>query len=457
MTLKNISKYIMLLPVVALWQCEPSIDEFTPTKGDADFTTFVALGDSYGSGYTDGALSREGQESSYVAILAQQMQNVGLGEFNQPLLPEGTSVGSSGNGSFYLKSTGNPAMPVAPETNVQGNAELLTDPSTWINTDGPYHNVSVPGARTYHLLTPVYGNPLEGNPYYARFASNPGTSTMLEDALSNNPTFFSCWLAGNDVLGYALSGGEGGVGTGPADYTDEATFTFAMNTLVESLTVNGAKGVIGNIPDIGAIPFFNTVPYNALPLDQATADILNAAYADYNTGAFVMDRDSVKFMEGANALIIEDSDYPLALGKRRQIKPTEKFLLTLPVSKIKEEGWGTQVPIPEEYVLDETELENIRNATARFNEIVEDLASEHGLAFVDAHTLMENVKNGLSIDGNTYTAAFVTGGAFSLDGVHTTARGSAMIANEFIKAINKQYGSCIPMANINDYPTVEFP
>ena len=34
-----------------------------------------------------------------------------------------------------------------------------------------------------------------------------------------------------------------------------------------------------------------------------------------------------------------------------------------------------------------------------------------------------------------------TGGAFSLDGVHPTARGYAFIANEFMKAIDVTYGS----------------
>ena len=56
-----------------------------------------------------------------------------------------------------------------------------------------------------------------------------------------------------------------------------------------------------------------------------------------------------------------------------------------------------------------------------------------------------------------YATTFVKGGFFSLDGIHATARGSAIIANAFIDAINKQYNAMVPKANVNDYPTVQFP
>nr|WP_321410478.1 hypothetical protein [uncultured Carboxylicivirga sp.] len=64
---------------------------------------------------------------------------------------------------------------------------------------------------------------------------------------------------------------------------------------------------------------------------------------------------------------------------------------------------------------------------------------------------------GLIIDGNRYSTTFVTGGIFSLDGIHATGRGSAIIANSFIEAINEQFDAQVPEVNINDYKTVEFP
>ena len=59
---------------------------------------------------------------------------------------------------------------------------------------GPYNNMGVPGAKSFHLLAPGYGNIANflaaANPYFIRMASSPN-ATVLEDALAQNPTFFS--------------------------------------------------------------------------------------------------------------------------------------------------------------------------------------------------------------------------------------------------------------------------
>jgi hypothetical protein len=53
-------------------------------------------------------------------------------------------------------------------------------------------------------------------------------------------------------------------------------------------------------------------------------------------------------------------------------------------------------------------------------------------------------------------STFVTGGTFSLDGVHPSPRGYALIANKFIEAINAKYGSNLNGVNIGNYP-IMFP
>ena len=58
-------------------------------------------------------------------------------------------------------------------------------------------------------------------------------------------------------------------------------------------------------------------------------------------------------------------------------------------------------------------------------------------------------------NGGVLTSDFVTGGAFSLDGVHPTARGYAFVANLAIDAINRKYTANIPMVDIGNYPTVQ--
>ena len=51
-----------------------------------------------------------------------------------------------------------------------------------------------------------------------------------------------------------------------------------------------------------------------------------------------------------------------------------------------------------------------------------------------------------------FTTTFVTGGLFSLDGVHPTSRGQGIIANEFIKVINTKWGTSIPLVNVSQIP-----
>jgi hypothetical protein len=453
-------KYIGLLSIsMVLWQCEPAIDEFVPSAGNADYTTYVAIGDSYSAGYTDGALGKRGQEVSFPNIIAQQLKLVGMeGDFKQPLTPEGKSVGTTVidangnlNGYYYLSiATGS----LAPMPSI-GNTELLTNPANWINSQAPFNNVAVPGARSYHLIAPQFGNPTLGvgnfNPFYSRFASNPGVSTVMGDAALLQPTFFTLMIGGNDVLGYALAGGETDA------VTDINTFNYSVNLVIAKMKETADFGAIANVLDINSLPYFSTIPYNAMVLTADQAAAMNAGYANYNTGAAAMGYPKMKFVAGPNAFIIVD-DAMAALGSLRQIKPNEKILLPA-LSKIQntEIGWGSKVPIPNAYTLDTAEVKIIKDQTVLYNESILSFAITNSLAFVDVSGLMTELKDGVMIDGNKYSTTFVSGGVFSLDGIHATGRGSAMIANRFINAINTKYNAAIPLVNINAYETVTFP
>ena len=54
------------------------------SPGSANFAKYVALGDSFAAGYSDGALFKKGQEGSYVNILSQQFAEAGGGERGDP-------------------------------------------------------------------------------------------------------------------------------------------------------------------------------------------------------------------------------------------------------------------------------------------------------------------------------------------------------------------------------------
>jgi hypothetical protein len=66
---------------------------------------------------------------------------------------------------------------------------------------------------------------------------------------------------------------------------------------------------------------------------------------------------------------------------------------------------------------------------------------------VDVHALLETARRrGLVVGRYRLTTAFL-GGLFSLDGIHPTNTGYAILANEFIGTLNRRFDTRIPEVN----------
>lgn len=459
--------------------CEDDFDtdvkDVQVTAGEADFSKYVALGNSLTSGYRDGALYVDGQNESYPSMISMQMKLAGGGEFKQPLMPNNTGgftnlPGFPGKLTLQLVNGS-----LAPVESAPGAA--LDN----VKAGGPYQNLGVPGAKVAHLLAPGYGNPANlplglANPYYTRFATST-TSSVAADALAQNPTFISLWIGNNDVLGYATTGGDGSNPITPVDGAVGVGFNSTYTALVSALFPSGTtrKGIIANIPTVTNVPFFTRVP--AMPLTNLTdAQVtqLNGGYAQYNAGlaqakalGAINDaeyqRRLIKFTAGAvaNGAVIVDKDLTAVPGLPKYRQTTSKDLILLPASKVlnPQAGGGTSNPLEDKLVLTEAEAAKVLTATTAYNTTIKAVAESKGLAFVDMNAKMTelNSKSGILWDGVKYTATFVTGGAFSLDGVHLTGRGYAIVANEFIKTINMKYKSTLPQVDPNKYSGVKFP
>jgi len=89
-----------------------------------------------------------------------------------------------------------------------------------------------------------------------------------------------------------------------------------------------------------------------------------------------------------------------------------------------------------------------RAAVNAYNVVIEAVARQTGAVVVDIHGLFEHLQNGVVIGGRFLTTAFL-GGLFSLDGVHPTNTGYAIMANETIKAMNTQLHVGIPPVSLN--------
>jgi hypothetical protein len=485
---------------------DPAVVEVPVVRGSADFTKYVALGNSLTAGFSDGALFIASQENAYPKLMADQFALAGGGEFKTPFMNDnigGLLVGGNALPGFGPRLIFNGVAPI-PLPNATPTTEI------GVPLTGLFNNMGVPGAKSFHLLAPGYGDlnglfasPATSNPYFVRFRSS-ATTSVIADAMAQNPTFFSLWIGNNDILGYATTGGDG---TNPI--TSEALFTQAYTTLVTTLTSSGAKGVVANIPDVKTIPHFKVVPFN--PLDPASPTFgpqiptLNATFAPLNQAfAFlgVPERSIVFSTTAKSPVVIFDETLPNISAQLSQVlqaggvpaptavllagqfgqsrQATRADLFVLPASSIigtvntqyyaalvgqgvpaatagQLSVNGVTYPLRDKWVLLPSEQAEIQTATTLFNGIIKSTADQAGLAFVDANSILRTVANGgVRFNNFTMTAAFVQGGAFGLDGIHLTARANAYMANQFMTAINTTYGSTLRMYKPGDY-SISYP
>ncbi len=500
-------KYIFLMALAASFAaCDVNneLDEIpaevvvlpTPTAGTADFSKYVSIGASFTAGFSDGSVFLAAQSRSFPSIMAQMMSNVGGGNFVQPLVSDnvgGLTLGGQVISSprLFFNGAGPAVVPGTPTTEV---SNILT---------GPFNNYGVPGAKSFHMVAPGYGSiagvGTTANPYFVRMASSP-TTTVLADAAGAGATFFTISeIGGNDVLGYAISGGTGTVQTGnpnPATYgsndiTDPGLFTQVFSSMVTTMTAGGAKGAVVTVPSIVNLPFFTTVPHNPVPLDAATAAQLNAGYAAYNanllpaiTGANALGnlgmtpeeiaaevaRRTITFSAGQNAVVIIDEDLTDITGINPQLlsmrqATADDFLVLTSSSFIGTTVGGNPalingltVPLADNWVLTPEEQNSIQVATDAYNATIVSIGNANGLAVVDLNGLLtEASTTGTQFDEFTMTTSLVFGGMVSLDGIHLTSRGYALMANKILEAVDATYGSNFMasgnVAKAANYPT----
>ena len=519
------NKFIYLAIIAAGFaSCEPEFDKEVGanySSGEADFTSYVAIGNSLTAGYMDGTVSRVGQTYSYPNLLAQQFALVGGGAFTQPSFAE--DVNNLGGINFNNPLIPNSSTRLVIDASQQRPENIVGSPTITLTPQAmAYNNMGVPGAKSFHLLAPGYGsaaNLLLGraNPYFVRHATS-SSATVIGDAMTKNPTFFTNWIGANDVLSYATNGGAKPDGTtpaddhnttgninpltyGPNDITNTNLYESTYRNMINTLTNGGAKGVVCTIPSVTSIPYFTTVPFAPLSptaLGGATTiATLNAQLYGPLDAIFTAlgepNRVNPLSATSANPILIFDADaldrtaqitgalsgtlgvptataFGMVFGKARQATAADLVVLTAysvigtpnasspsPLININ----GVSYPMANKWVLTATEKTKVANATAAYNASIRSIAATKNLAVADMNSIMTQLVSGLRIEtGQVYTANYFSGSTteglvlFSLDGVHPNARGYAVITNEIIKVINAHYKSNLPLHNPSYFPGI---
>jgi hypothetical protein len=174
--------------------------------------------------------------------------------------------------------------------------------------------------------------------------------------------------------------------------------------------------------------FFNNFVEIARRLNAMNSPVVVANIPDVTKIALLMDRqDLIRFL---------GSDYGLPAGYYTTIVSMMLVKLGL------EDGSNFSNP---DYVLDSSEVALIQQRTAIFNDIIKYVALTYNIPVVDINSLFnELAANPPVVFGIPVTNSYL-GGFFSLDGVHPSNFGHAVLANAFIQKLDEYYGAGIPL------------
>ncbi len=354
----------------------------------ADLSNLVVIGDSLAAGFQNGSLLDVQQVHGFASLVAAQAQvQLPLPLIAFPGIPNVITSVTLGPP---------PVIQTAPGVST-GRTNPLVQPK----------NLAVPGATVQDALTTrptcIPGSPTITDLVLGLPAPCLGLGfplSQIEWAEALHPTTVIVWLGSEDALKAVFSGTS-------AALTPPSAFATAYAEVMVRLAGTGAKLVAANVPDVTDIPYLTSAPV-AANLFEVPPQLFQL-------------------------FLIK-----LGIGPADLLTP-DAFALIGPILLNQIPG-----PLPSNVVLDATEILAIRSTTQAYNEIIANQAGARGAALVDVAALYNSIKaKGVVVGGQRLTADLF-GGIFSLDGIHPTNTGFAIIANEFIKALNTSFTAGIP-------------
>ena len=97
------------------------------------------------------------------------------------------------------------------------------------------------------------------------------------------------------------------------------------------------------------------------------------------------------------------------------------------------------------FVLDADEIEMIQERIDAFNQIIKEVANNLDMPVVDINGALNDLSSNLPDFSDIPISTRYLGGIFSLDGVHPSNTGHAILANAFIQTINTHFDSNFPL------------
>ncbi len=387
------------------------------TTGTADFTRYVATGTTISTGYQSGGVVDRHQIEAFPAIFAQQV---------------GKTVLLNGQGSFTFPSINQDGIPALLEIKsyrplVVNNLGRTTGAPMNFGQNFAYDNLGVPGALAldfadttnyYTTNAPLFRTNFT---FFNVVARHRGS--LLQQVLSLSPTFISYEFGSNEVLGSAVSGGSTPVFPS-ASFA--ALLTGHMNAL-HSFAPN-AKLALFTVADVTGLPFCTTFPAATVSLSTGQpVPLVGPGPAALGTGDLVL-------LTAADSLAVGNG---IPVGAYNFVNPMVP---------------GNGKPLLNSQVLSVAEVTAITTAVTSMNTAIDSVARRPWIVRVDMAELFAEIRaNGLRVGSTEYTSDYITGGLFSLDGVHPNDLAHAVLTNTMIASINARFGATIPSVRVLDH------
>jgi hypothetical protein len=363
----------------------------TPTT-QSIFARYVALGTSNSMGVQSAGISAPGQRAAWPAQLAAR---VGV-PFSLPLVQD------PGCGPPLLPPLAADAVLVGAFGNDLVTAVMTTCAPLQAGVTLPTNNIAISGADVHDALYSTIesqGTTTRTGVLYSRVLL-PG-QTQVAAMIAQQPTFVSVELAANDVL--PASTGRISAMTPYADWESD------YDQVLAAVHSTAARGVLVGLPSNAA----------NFPSIRRARELFNEWPSLLALGISV----------SLNCYF--SSNYVFVPG----------YILTL-LSKTPTTATCADVPGAADYVLTASDMNAINARMAQMNGHMQTKAAENGYAYFSLDAVYGLAKPRFSVSDLLFSNT-PFGANISLDGVHPSSQGQALLATAAALAINATYGVSI--------------
>ncbi|WP_221392841.1 hypothetical protein [Dyadobacter sp. NIV53] len=410
--IKGSANYISRINPQQLLNKNKIIPEMGTISKRGQKVSLVAFGGGLTAGVSNGGLYREGQQFAYPNLVAIQM---GITDFEAPLFEESESNGTG----FLIYDDKNSELPRWKEVSNNIAAVQSGIPPKFTPYQGKVNNWAYPNGgassaghthRIDERSLPLW---FEFHPYLWRFLPEKENEQIsaIDFVKKNQPydlvfieDFFDNWIRllqnTPNINLYDF-------------YQSQLSIGHIENAAIYQLTSDSKKAVLFTVPRYQTLPYFNWYKTDAANENVKifVANYKSNLVEDTTRPKYFLPSENVdKFFQG-EAVLLTDQD-----------------VITEFEEKLSDPEWKHGHNI------------QLREMAAKNNFAIVDLAK----LYSDIHKGAFVTDDGLQIDGSR------KGNFFSSDGIYPSPLGQAVIANEVIKAINKAYGSRIPLIITKD-------